>query len=146
MVVVVIVAILAAIAVPNYQNHIRKAKRAECEGVLMKAAGMAEQRKSATMSYAFSGSDPAQDTLAAGKLYCPMEGGSAGAGGNSYTVTYRAGAVKSGVCDTAAATPATCFLLTATPVGNQTADKCGVLTLNHLGEKTSSGASPAECW
>jgi type IV pilus assembly protein PilE len=141
MVVVVIVAILAAIAIPNYQNHIRKSKRAECEGVLMKAAGMAERRKSATMNYAFVGSDPNQDVLAAGKLYCPMEGGAAGAGDKSYTVTY-----NTGTCDTA--TPPTCtsFTLTAFPVGKQEADKCGKLTLNHLGAKTSEGAPTAECW
>jgi type IV pilus assembly protein PilE len=149
MVVVVIVAILAAIAIPTYQNHIRKAKRAECEGVLMKAAGMAERRKSATMSYAFTGAVN-QDVLADDKLYCPMEGGSAGAGERSYTVIYRSGTpAADGTCAPGAVTPpalATCFVLTAEPFGQQTADKCGTLTLDYLGAKTSSGAPTAECW
>ncbi|MDR1648074.1 MAG: type IV pilin protein [Zoogloeaceae bacterium] len=113
----------------------RKAKRAECEGVLMKVAGIAERRKSATMTYK-PPPPPAEDILANGNLYCPMEGGSAGGGDRDYTVTYEA-------------TSDTAFLVTATPIGRQSADRCGTLTLDNLGEKTASGVPPLtleDCW
>ncbi|MDR1646881.1 MAG: hypothetical protein LBR88_02450, partial [Zoogloeaceae bacterium] len=46
----------------------------------------------------------------------------------------------------AGGTKATAFLLTATPTGTQTADKCGNLTLDHNGVKGASKGKVADCW
>ncbi|MDR2165271.1 MAG: prepilin-type N-terminal cleavage/methylation domain-containing protein [Zoogloeaceae bacterium] len=134
MVVVVIVAILAAVAWPSYQNHVRKARRVECEGVLMRSAATLERRKSATLSYATNPAGGGQFPGGVSRIYCPAETGASAAGKRTYAVTFL-GAPSS-----------TTFTLQATPIGAQAADKCGTLTLNHLGDRGASGASAPECW
>ena len=41
---------------------------------------------------------------------------------------------------------ATCFVATATPQGDQTADLCTTLTLNSVGVRGATGGTAAECW
>ena len=38
------------------------------------------------------------------------------------------------------------YEVTATPIAGQTSDDCGTLTLNHLGDTTSSTSSTSGCW
>ncbi|MDR3323613.1 MAG: type IV pilin protein [Zoogloeaceae bacterium] len=100
----------------------RKSKRMECESVLLHAANVMERRHAATNSYA--GNAPAAQ--------CPAEGA---------TTHY----------EIVPTITAEAWSLTATPVGNQTLDKCQALTLNHLGEKQANGqpyhvSFSQECW
>jgi type IV pilus assembly protein PilE len=118
MIVVVIIAILAAIAYPSYRQYVLKTRRADCENALLDAAALMERKHAVQNRYDTAGLPlPTQ---------CPAEGTA------FYTVTPN-------VTDTT-------FTFTATPGSAQTADPCGTLTLNHLGEKTASGGAVEACW
>lgn len=138
MIAVMVIAILTAVAVPSYHNHIRKAKRVECEGVLLNAASTLERRKSGTFTYVLKNDDgsPASGQFPEKQntMYCPAETGTAAAGTRSYTVTFLA------------LPTTTTFSLQAVPMGGQLKDKCGTLGLNQLGAKTASGGTAQECW
>jgi type IV pilus assembly protein PilE len=119
MLVVALLAILAAIAYPTYEQYIQRVRRADCESVLMSAAALLERKHSVVNKYATADLDlPAK---------CPQEG---------TRVFYN---IKlDPITDSA-------FTFTATPVGAQTADVCGTLTLTHTGEKDATGGV-AGCW
>lgn len=118
MMAVIVIAILAAIAYPSYMASVRSSRRAACEGVLTIAASSMEHQYAALGAYplALPPNVPA---------VCPPDGGS---------VFYRVALVG--------ATP-NAFSIQATPQGDQTKDKCGVLSLNEKGQK---GPTTAGCW
>ncbi len=120
MIVVAIVAILAAIAVPSYQNQVRDARRADAVSVLLQSRQLLERYYSKNYSYA----DVPAGTVA---TKSPNDAG---------TDTYYSIALASG---------ATNFTLTATPQGGQVGDPCGALTINQAGVKTSV-LSLDLCW
>lgn len=128
MIVVAIVAILASIAVPSYQEHIRKSRRAECTGVMLSLAAALERRY--TTTYTYAGGVPAGFNA-----FCPQEGNVGGA--NS---TYNL-AIDIPV-------PPATFTITATPVGAQAPDRCGTLSYTHAGVKDQTGADVEvrDCW
>ena len=124
MIVLAIVAILASFAYPSYQDHVRKTRRSDCEGVMMSAANSLERFYTANGTYA---------SAVAGTNYpnrCPASGAK--------------------FYDLAAAVTATTFTLTATPTAgsDQVSDKCKNLTLTSTGQKGTSaaGLSAADCW
>lgn len=120
MIVVAIVGILAAIAFPAYQDHVRKAHRAEAQGVLLEAAQFMERWFTTNNRY-----DTA--VLPAALSTSPK------AGGGTIRYNIRITAVNQ-----------TTFTLTASPTQ---ADPCGDLTLTHTGQRGRSGALPWEqCW
>jgi type IV pilus assembly protein PilE len=125
MVVVVVVGILAAFAYPNYQEYTRRAKRVECEGVMMSMAATLERRFSATQRY-----DVATGTSIPAAT-CPA----GGAATQTYTFT-------TSTINTSS------FTLKAKPVGGQASDKCGTLTLTEVGVKgvTDAVLAVTECW
>lgn len=116
MITVAVIGILAAVAYPSYQEHIRKSRRAEAQSVLMNLATRQQQALLDTRAYA----------SAVSALAVSIPAGV----GNFYSFTASA----------PAAVPPT-FTLTATPQGDQTRDTCGTLSLNQAGVK-----SPARCW
>ena len=121
MVVVAVVAILSAIAIPAYQDSVRKARRAQAKADIVEYAGLAERWRTANNTYA---GFPLPYTVS------PREGGT-----THYNLT------------PTPFTAANAFTITATPAGRQTADRCGTISLSNTGEKTKSGsASLAECW
>jgi type IV pilus assembly protein PilE len=131
-IVVVIVGILAAIALPSYQEQIRRTRRADCQAVLLKAAGMLERYFSIHHRYGDLGAGGALAPPASvSALTCPSEGGPP-----TYTIV--------------AAPTADGFLLTATRVGAQFGDRCGDFTLDQVGRKglvyTTTTLTVAECW
>lgn len=127
LVVVVIVSILMAIALPSYQDSVRKARRSDAMSALMDAANRQEQVMLDFNSYT-------TDMTALGFATDPMispEG--------DYSIDAVAG--PSGI--------ATSYRLTATPVtgSQQVGDtKCGAFTLTSTGTKTASGSLGSECW
>lgn len=131
MIVVAVVAILAAIAIPSYQDSVRKARRGQAKADLVELAQRAERFHTVNNTYAgfFTPLD-ASDKVS------PRDGN-----GPYYTIT------RDGGADTAANT----FVLSAAPVAasGQTKDiRCMTLTLNQAGSKQIVGGTgtAADCW
>ena len=127
MIVVAIVGILTAIALPSYNEYIRRGHRAEARAALLQGAQWMERAATATGTYPLTASFPTTLTT--------MQSG-------RYTV-----AVAS---PPASAASGAAFTLTATPAGGQVGDKCGNYTLTHSGVRgaasAASGALVTECW
>lgn len=126
MVVVALVAILAAIALPSYHEAVRRSQRAEARAGLLKAAHWLERVATATGSYLKdeAGFPETLKTVPSSAYAIGFE--PADAKGSGYT-------------------------LTATPRGAQVGDKCGGYTLDQTGLRglASPGASDdlkTECW
>ena len=128
MVVVAIVALLAAIAIPSYNSVVQKSRRSDGTGMLSEAAAMQERIYSESRSYVANNER--------NRLVLNSDGQSSREG--YYTLTIDTSACTGGP-------PHTCYSLTATATGSQVNDtNCQTFTLNHLGQKTSSPS--ADCW
>jgi type IV pilus assembly protein PilE len=112
-------AVLATVAWPGYQNLMWRSQRAQARTALLQAAHWLERAASANGSYPASTDIPASVLQVEGQRYQMQVTSSP----QSYT-------------------------LSAVPLGTQTADACGTLTLNHLGVRGVQGASQsaAQCW
>ncbi len=117
MIVVAIIGILTAVALPAYDKHILRGKRSEGRAALMDAGATLERFYSDNNTYA-----AAANTLP-GTVTTTSETG-------KYNITV------------VTATPFQTYTLRATPTFTD-AD-CGVLTLTHAGAKGSDGNS--DCW
>ncbi len=124
MIVVAIVAILVALALPSYQQFVRKANRGEAQQLLMNYANNQEIWRANDSDYAKSD-----------EIIPPTH--------DKYTFYRRATGSTCANDDTLSATN---YSLVACPIGDQALDKqygttCTALTLNQ-----SNGKLPAECW
>jgi type IV pilus assembly protein PilE len=122
MIVVAIVGILAAIAIPAYSNYVIKGNRASARACVSEAAQFMERYYTTNLTYV--GADPA--------LGCETEGGL----DDRYTISV----------DTLAQNT---YRLLATPVGAQLSGDtaCAVLRLDQAGTRTISGSGDSEvCW
>ncbi|WPG37636.1 type IV pilin protein [Variovorax sp. EBFNA2] len=142
MIVVAIVAILAAVALPSYQEYVRRSKRAEAQAILMEAAQFMQRYYSANDRYtASAGGTSASEVeqkngdvsmLPANLRNSPKTGTA------NYTIAVFAP-------DTTHS-----YTLKATRTGSMSADKCGTLTLNSQGVKgvdsPATGVNVADCW
>jgi type IV pilus assembly protein PilE len=130
MFVVAIIAILAAIVYPSYQEQIRKAGRTEAKNLMVEMSAKQERFRYSNTGYAA--------TLAA--LGYP---GTVQTENGKYTLTMTVGLTG---------TIPTSYVLTATPLTpQQQKDRCGALSVSHTGAQTSSGLSPFPandplCW
>lgn len=118
MITVAIAAILLAIALPSYQEYVRRSTRTEAQAYLMTVAARQQQYLLDTRAYGATLDDiaiPVPEKVAA-----------------AYTLTL----------DVGDALPPT-FTLTAEPTGNQATEKCGTMSLNQAGVKT---AAIDGCW
>ena len=113
------VALLASLAWPSYQSLIMRSQRAQVRASLLQAAHWLERAASANGSYPLAADVPASVLQIDGQHY-------------KMTVT----------------SSAQSYTLSAAPLGAQTADACGTLTVNHLGVRSVQGASQtaANCW
>jgi prepilin-type N-terminal cleavage/methylation domain len=123
MIVVVIVAILAAIAVPSYQDSIRKTRRADAKEALTRIAALQER-------YFFTNNG-----------YGTFENlGLSSTSGYNVQIPSQEGFYNIRLVDCGT----TCFQLQATPTGAQAQDTdCALFSLNHVGQKT---ATSEKCW
>ena len=113
------VAVLASLTWPSYQSLILKSQRAQARASLLQTAHLFERAASANGSYPSAADVPASLLQVEGQRY-------------KMTVT----------------STAQSYTISATPLGAQAADACGVLTVNHLGVRSVQGASQtaAQCW
>ena len=116
MIVVVIVAILAAIALPSYLGQMRRSTRAEAQTYLTDLAS--RQQQFLVDRRAYAASIAALGVTAQASL----------TGKFDFTIA-------------AANGPPATFTLTATALGAQLQDQCPVLSINQAGDRL-----PATCW
>lgn len=119
LIVLTCVALLASLSWPSYQQLILRSQRAQARASLLQAAHWMERAASANGSYPLATDVPTSVLQVEGQRYTLSVVSTA----QSYT-------------------------LSATPLGPQTADTCGTLTVNHLGVRSVLGASQtvAQCW
>lgn len=118
---VAIVTILAAIAIPSYQQHVIKSNRANAAAFMSQIASQEEKFALDARSYT--------DTIGSGGLNLSIPD----ALSTKYTIT---------VAVNNAATPPT-FTVTAVPTSAQNDTLCGTLTLTQAGAKTPTNTA---CW
>lgn len=128
MIVVAIVAILAAIAVPMYQKQILKSHRAAAKSALLDLAGR-EERYFATNN-AYTTSLTILGYAATTTLVVP----DSNPGYYSVSVT-------------SVGTAPAAFTAQAVPQNSQTSDECGTYQITDLGVQTATGTpSSGSCW
>ncbi len=139
MVTIVIGAILLAIAVPSYQNQIRKSRRTEAKNALLDLAAREERFFSTANAYT---NDPASLGYPAGGF---ASSAPIGSGYYYLTVTVTA-------ADPTTSPPTQAgYSLTATATGVQVKDtNCASFNVNQTGKQSSLNSSSADstatCW
>lgn len=113
MVVVAIIGILASIALPSYNEHVRKARRAAAGACVTAVAQQMERYYTANLSY--EGAAPSTAICADSALeYYNVA--PAGVGPRAYRIQ-------------------------ATPAGSHAGDACGVMSVDQAGNKTAGGSN-----
>lgn len=141
MIVVAIIGILAAIALPSYRESVAKSRRADAQRALMEA----EQY----MRRYFSARDTFEGVTLPASMAVSPRPGTDGSGTAAYNIQLIEGVGGTVVTTTTAASAST-FTLRATRTGNMTGDRCGDLTVTNTGVKTMSnnatGSTMADCF
>ncbi|MEJ1964623.1 MAG: type IV pilin protein [Gammaproteobacteria bacterium] len=129
--VVTIVAILAAIAIPGYRDHVIRSNRAGAKTALVEDAQFLERIRTESNKYNTDGGANPIDDSRLPVSQSPKDGTA------QYTISL------TNLTDTT-------FTLNAVPVSggvNGKYDKCETLTLDHLGAKQVTGTEgAATCW
>lgn len=125
MIVVAVVGILSAIAYPNYTEYVRRSHRTEARTGLMQAQLWLERVATATGNY------PAATAFPNALKKLPSD---------RYDISYTP------------SNPISTYVLTATPKGAQSGDKCGNYTLSNTGLRGAKGKTSGQsgydtdCW
>ena len=130
MIVVAVIALLAAVALPSYQDSVRKARRTDARGALTTVAQLLERYNTERNTYVNACLGTTATCTGAAILIFPDKSEN-----GHYTLA---------LSNLAANT----FTITATRSGAQGTDVCGNFTLNQAGLRgvTSGTLSTAECW
>ncbi len=121
--IVAIIAILITMLAPSYQSQTQQTRRADA-AVQLTIAAVRMQSYYLGNGYSYDGADTA--------LF-PASAADSSSGVEYYTIAVEITNGGDG------------FLLKATPTAEQATDPCGVLTLNHAGER-KAGKTVDECW
>ena len=123
MITVAIVAVIAAIAIPSYDNYVRETRRADAQISLVRVAQKQEQYHSMNSGYATALSDL---------------GLSSESDEGFYSLALTNTGCSSGYVG--------CFQITATATGPQSSDSsCATLSLDQSGTRSSTGGA-TDCW
>lgn len=129
MITVAIIGILSAVAYPSYVEHIKRGKRSAAESFMATVANRQEQVMLNSRSY-FSITTGAASEWSVVNMTVPSEVST------NYTITV-----------SPVAGPPPGYTITAVPASAMNDTKCGTLTLDNTGAKTSSGTdSTTNCW
>ncbi|HEX4235275.1 MAG TPA: type IV pilin protein [Caldimonas sp.] len=128
MIVVVMIAILGAVALPSYQASVRKGRRADARSVLVTTAQLMERYST---EHATTGYSTATLSTVAGPTVVAKP-----ASDNGYYVLSLGNLA------------ATTFTLQAAPQGAQSSDGCGTFTLDERGVRGVTGGTltTTDCW
>lgn len=122
MIVVAIVAILSAIAIPAYTEYVQRGRRAEARSALQQAALWMERAQTATGSYPLTAAFPPSLSNVPS---------------NQYTISL-------------ASVGGLVYILSATPQNAQVGDACGIFTLTSVGGRGVTGNTGTwdaiQCW
>jgi len=121
MIVVAVVAILAAIAFPSYNDSVRKSRRGQAKADIVEYAQMAERYHTIKNTYV---------DFALPAAWSPREAGA--------TARYKLELVPTAT--------QSAFTIKATALGDQAKDDCGDLGINQAGAKTNSKSALSKCW
>lgn len=126
LIVIAIVGILAAVAIPAYQRYLLEAHRTDAVSLLLEGASAEQRYYTTNNSYTTN--------LQALGFPLNSQGGVSSTNGY-YSMTATSSGPES-------------FTLTAAPQGGQTADTgCGSFVINMLGEESVTGTDSAQhCW
>ena len=117
LIVVTIIGIIAAVAIPSYRAQTLRANRTEAKTALQQATQVLERCFTRTRSYAT----------------CAAQVATGNTPGRLYNITV--------------ASTATTYTLSAAPINGQTADSaCGTLTINQTGARTPAAPDANKCW
>ena len=143
---VAIIAILAAIALPNYRDYVKRSNRASAKAVIANIVSMQEQFFVDRKRYATKLSELG---FAADTLYADPEGNIAGAAesDSTYKITLaNYDSAKIADCSMTGAPSSLAYTVLAEPYGGQVDDtSCGTICQAHNGQRGSSGGS-STCW
>lgn len=117
-VVMAVAAILAAIAIPNYSEYVMRGHRSAVQAFISDVASRQSQFFVDRRNYAA--------TVAALNMAAPADV-----------------ALRYAVAVAVVAGPPAGFQVTATPIGSQATDRCGLLTIDQAGNRT---AIANRCW
>ena len=149
MITIVIVAILAAVAIPSYTAYIERSKRGAARSALMAAASFLERNFTTNGCYNYASVTDCQAqsgtavALPAALSRAPAEGRA------SYALGVDFSASATGQAYTLTATPCATATSPACPAGSDpfTDAKCGALSLTQAGVRNRSGSEDlAVCW
>jgi type IV pilus assembly protein PilE len=122
MIVIAIIGILAAIAIPSYSRYVKQSRRTSAKTALLDLASREAKYYSTNNAYTNSMTNLGYSSAA--PIAVPD------ATSNYYSLSV-------------AQVGSTDFTGTAAPAGNQATDTCGSFTINYLGVK---GAGSSNCW
>ncbi|KAI3590112.1 hypothetical protein D9X30_5695 [Cupriavidus sp. U2] len=132
MITVMIVGILAAVAIPQYQQFVTKSRRAEAKAGLARVQGALERYFTVNNTYTV---DPSALKLTKCDDAKTPSGDTCESTNYIITIAPSGGSIATG------------FQLTATPVANRQDPVCGNFTVDNLNVKTSTGTGAAgTCW
>lgn len=140
MIVVAIVAILSAVALPAYNDYVARARRADAKAVLLEGVQFMERIYTERGAYNRDSSGATKTTLAL--IGFP----------DALTQAPKDGSTKYYDIQLSGDLTSSSFTLAAVPTGAQASDKCGSLTISNTGAKditdkpSTSAASKSDCW